>query len=514
MSFFKKSKKEPQQQQSNPSEKPGPNEKLISSQLEENLTEIKNIFSKTPDLVVTNLVIKQTNAKASLVYLGELTDSTMVNEHVLKPLLFQVDVNNENPTPNVSIAQIKEANTWSRITEGALQGKSILFVEQSPIAFLLDTGKWPERSIEDTPIESSVYAEHIGFTESGSKNIALIRKHIKNQNLKIEEYIIGERGKTKVSILYLDDVANPELIKELDTRMNKIKVDSISNCVELEEYIEDNPYSPFPQFLITERTDFSALEILAGRMVVVVDGAPNVLVAPATFFSFFKSMDDYTARWLVASFIRLLRYVGFFMAIFLPATYIAVIAFHFEVIPLKLLMSIGVSRERVPFPPFIEALIMEIALEMLREAGIRLPAKIGQTVGIVGGIVIGQAAVQAGIVSNIMVIVVALTAVASFIIPNYQMGASIRLIRFPMMIIASLFGFVGLSVGLMTLIIHLIELKSLGISYASPVSPLRFQDWKDLFIRFPQWSILKRPVSAMATQLRRADSSRPKGDKK
>ncbi|MDR4889904.1 spore germination protein [Fredinandcohnia sp. QZ13] len=514
MSFFKKYKKEPQQQQSNPSENSGSNEELISTQLEQNLTEVKSIFSKTPDLVVTNLVIKQTKAKASLVYLSELTDYTVVNDHVLKPLLFQVDVNNENPTPKVSLATIKEANTWSQITDGILQGKSVLFVDQSAVAFLLDTGKWPERSIEDTPIESSIYAEHIGFTESGSKNIALIRKHIQNQNLKIKEYIIGERGKTKVSILYLDDVANPELIKELDTRLIKIKVDSITNCVVLEEYIEDNPYSPFPQFLVTERTDLAASEILAGRMVMVVDGAPNVLVAPATFFSFFKSMDDYTSRWLVASFIRLLRYVGFFMAIFLPATYIAVIAFHFEVIPLKLLMSIGVSRERVPFPPFIEALIMEIALEMLREAGIRLPAKIGQTVGIVGGIVIGQAAVQAGIVSNIMVIVVALTAVASFIIPNYQMGASIRLIRFPMMILASLFGFVGLSVGLMILIIHLIELKSLGISYASPVSPLRFQDWKDLFIRFPQWSILKRPVSSMAIQLRRADSSRPKGDKK
>ncbi|WP_438823884.1 spore germination protein [Bacillus sp. JJ1566] len=502
-----------QQQQSQPQGNSGSNEK-INSKLEDNITNIQSIFSETPDLVVTSLVIKQTNANSSLVYLSGLTDSTKINENVIKPLLFQFDANSEDSTLKVSIGQIKEANTWSQIKEGILQGKSVLFVEQSSVAFLLDTGKWPERSVEDTPIESSVYAEHIGFTEAGSTNIALIRKHIQNQNLKIKEHTIGERGKTKVSILYLADVAKPDLLKELETRIKKIKVDSILNSVVLMEYIEDNPYSPFPQFLLTERTDFTALEILAGRIVIVVDGSPNVLVAPATFFSFFKSMDDYTSRWLVASFIRLLRYVGFFMAIFLPATYIAVIAFHFEVIPLKLLMSIGVSRERVPFPPFIEALIMEIALEMLREAGIRLPAKIGQTVGIVGGIVIGQAAVQAGIVSNIMVIVVALTAVASFIIPNYQMGASIRLIRFPMMIIASLFGFVGLSVGLMILIIHLIELKSLGVSYASPVSPLRIQDWKDLFIRLPQWTILKRPVSSLAIQLRRADSSRPKGDKK
>ncbi|MEH7381238.1 spore germination protein [Bacillus sp. JJ1533] len=514
MSFFKKYKKESQQEQSYPIENSGPNEELISLQLEANLAEIQSIFTKTPDLVVTKLVIEQTKAKASLVYLGELTDSTMVNEHVLRPLLFHVKTNNEDSSPKVSIARVKEVNKWSQITDGILQGKSVLFVDGSPVAFLLDTGKWPERSIEDTPIESSIYAEHIGFTENGSKNIALIRKHIQNQNLKIKEYSIGERGKTKVSILYLDDVVNPELIKELENRMKKIKVDSIINTGILAEFIEDNPYSPFPQLLLTERTDLAASEILEGRIVTVVDGSPNVLVAPTTFTSFFKSMDDYTSRWLVASFMRLLRYAGFFMAIFLPATYIAVIAFHFEVIPLKLLMSIGVSRERVPFPPFIEALIMEITLEMLREAGIRLPAKIGQTVGIVGGIVIGQAAVAAGIVSNIMVIVVALTAVASFIIPNYEMGASIRLIRFPMMITASLFGFVGLSVGFMTLVAHLIELKSLGISYASPISPLRIQEWKDLFIRFPQWSIFKRPVSSLPLQMRRADSNRPKGDKK
>ncbi|MEH7237607.1 spore germination protein [Bacillus sp. JJ1562] len=514
MSFFKKYKKENQQQPSTLIGNSDPNKELITQQLLDNIAKIQSIFTNTPDLVVTNLVIKQTNATSALVYLSGLTDSTKINEDVLKPLLFQSYGDNQGSTPKVSIGQIKETNTWSQITDGILQGKSVLFVDQNPVAFLLDTGKWPERSLEDTPIESSVYAEHIGFTEAGSTNIALIRKHIQNPNLKIKEHSIGERGKTNVSILYLEDVANRNLLKELETRIKKIKVDSILNCGVLAEYIEDNPYSPFPQLLITERTDFATSEMLDGRIVVVVDGSPNVLVAPTTFFSFFKSMDDYTSRWFVASFLRLLRYLGFFMAIFLPATYIAVIAFHFEVIPLKLLLSIGVSRERVPFPPFIEALIMEITLEMLREAGIRLPAKIGQTVGIVGGIVIGQAAVQAGIVSNIMVIVVALTAVASFIIPNYQMGASIRLVRFPMMITASLFGFVGLSVGFMTLLVHLIELKSLGISYSSPVSPLRFQDWKDLFIRFPQWSIMKRPVSSMAVQMKKADSSRPKGDKK
>lgn len=514
MSFFKKYKKEIRRQNPAPIETSIPQKELISLKLLDNIAEIQTIFSKTPDLVVKNIVIKQTKVPASLVYLSELTDHSTLNDHVLKPLIFHFDAEPQDSVPQVSIGQMKEVNAWSQIKDGILQGKSVLFVDQSQVAIILDTGKWPERSIEDTPIESSIYGEHIGFTETGSKNIALIRKHIQNQNLKINETIVGERGKTKLSILYLEDVANSDLLKELENRISKIEVDCILNTGVLAEYIEDNPYSPFPQLLMTERTDLAASELLDGRMAIVVDGSPNVLIAPTTFFSFFKSVDDYSSRWMVASFLRLLRYVGFFMAIFLPATYIAVIAFHFEVIPLKLLMSIGVSRARVPFPPFIEALIMEIALEMLREAGIRLPAKIGQTVGIVGGIVIGQAAVQAGIVSNIMVIVVALTAVASFIIPNYEMGSSIRMIRFPMMIIASLFGFVGLSVGFMTLMAHLLELKSLGLSFTSPLSPLRFRDWKDLFIRFPQWSITKRPISAQPIQIRKANSNRPEGEGK
>ncbi len=263
--------------------------------------------------------------------------------------------------------------------------------------------------------------------------------------------------------------------------------------------------------MLTERPDFAAAEILQGRYVIVVDRSPSVVIGPATFDSFFKSIDDYSSRWMVASFIRLMRYFGFLIAIFLPAIYIATISFHFEIIPLKLLFSIGVSRERIPFPPYIEAFIMELTLEMLREAGIRLPTKIGQTVGIVGGIVIGQAAVEAGIVSNIMVIVVALTAIASFIIPNYEMGSAIRIVRFPMMILASLFGFIGISVGLMIIVAHFIALESLGTPYGSPIAPLRFSDWKDVFIRFPQWSIKNRPLSTRAIQTQKSNSNRPKG---
>ncbi|WP_179602475.1 spore germination protein [Neobacillus driksii] len=512
MLFFRKYHNKKKQQSSFHIQNNDLSEKLISSQLLENIAEIQNIFSETPDLVVKNIVIKQTKCPAALVYLSGLTDTKTINNHVLNPLLFEVEKEQKDFDAQVSLGDVKENNTWQKIESAILAGNSVLFIDKRNKAFIFNTQGWPQRGIEDTTIESSLRGEHLGFTETGSTNIALIRRHIQNRELKMKEITVGARGNLKLTIMYLADVAKPEVLKELVDRLNKIDVDSILNAASLAEYIEDNPYSPFPQLFITERPDFAAAEILQGRIVTVVDRSPNVLIGPATFEIFFKSMDDYGARWLVASFIRLMRYFGFFVAIFLPATYIAVIAFHFEIIPLKLLLSIGASRERVPFPPFIEAIVMEITLEMLREAGIRLPAKIGQTVGIVGGIVIGQAAVEAGIVSNIMVIVVALTAIASFIIPNYDMGAAIRMLRFPMMIVASFFGFVGLTVGLMTLIAHFISLQSLGTPYGSPIAPLRFPDWKDLFIRFPEWSILKRPESTRAIQTLKAKSNRSEGD--
>ncbi|MEB8811919.1 spore germination protein, partial [Bacillus cereus] len=316
--------------------------------------------------------------------------------------------------------------------------------------------------------------------------------YIPNRELVLKEVFIGSRGKTKVSILYLRDVASEDVLKELETRIQNIVVDSIINTGEIIEFIEDNPYSPFPQFILTERPDSTVSHILHGRYVIVVDRSPNVLIAPVNFISFFQGIDDYNTRWLVSSSVRLLRFIGFFIALLLPATYVAFISFNYEVIPVQLYLSIAESRERVPFLPVIEALLMEITLEMMREAALRLPTPISQTVGIVGGIVIGQAAVQAGIVSNIMIIIVAVTTIASSIVPNYEMGLAIRLLRFPMMLLAALFGMVGIIIGWMTIIAHLVSLESLGTPYGSPLSPFHISGMKDTFVRFPLWSMKRR----------------------
>ncbi|GGI44335.1 spore germination protein [Paenibacillus marchantiophytorum] len=487
---------------------------FIDASLAQNLIVLRSIFTHTPDLIVREFTIKHTGEPAALVYLMGLVDKSSINNNVLKPLQFDTDITDTDGSFRLSIGQILRLNTWPHVENAILQGRSLLFVNGRLETFALDTQGWPQRAIEDPAIEASLKGAHQGFVETGTQNIALIRRYISNRELKMKELTVGLRANSAVSLLYLADVANPEVLQEFEDRIARLNVDTVINTGELAEYIEDNPYSPFPQFILTERPDAAASQILQGRIVAVLDRSPSVLVGPVTFTSFFQSVDDYSTRWSIATFIRLLRVFAFFIATFLPAFYIAVISYHFEIIPIKLLLTIGEFRGRVPFPPFVEAVIMEITLEMMREAGVRLPAPVGQTVGIVGGIVIGQAIVQAGLINNIMVIVVAFTAIASFILPNYDMVAAIRLIRFAMMIAAAMFGFVGIIIGMMTMIGHLISLESLGTPYTTPFAPMRFADWKDTFIRMPVWKMRKRPLSARPIQSTRQGDNHPEGDGK
>jgi len=484
----------------------------INTELSHNIAHLKAVFTHTPDLIVRHFTIKHSGEQAALVYLDGLVDKNSINNNVLRPLQFESEKSDAVGGLAVTVGHVQPLTQWAQIESAVLQASSVLLIAGRAEAYAMDTSGWPQRAIEDPQIEASLKGAHQGFVETGSQNIALLRRYIPNRELKVEEIRVGERGQTKVSVLYLADVTHPEVLQELMKRIRQLDIDVIINTGELAELIEDNPYSPFPQFILTERPDAAASQILQGRIVVVVDRSPSILVAPVTFSSFFQNVDDYSTRWSIATFIRLLRFLAFFVAILLPAFYIAITSYNFETIPVKLLITIGDSRGRVPFPPFVEAILMEITLEMMREAGIRLPAPVGQTVGIVGGIVIGQAIVQAGLVSNIMVIIVAFTAIASFILPNYDMVAAVRLLRFALMVAASMFGIVGIVIGMMTIIGHLIALESLGTPYGTPFAPMRFADWKDAFVRMPLWKMKKRPLSARAVQLKRQGSNHPEGD--
>ncbi|MED3570514.1 spore germination protein, partial [Bacillus thuringiensis] len=274
---------------------------------------------------------------------------------------------------------------------------------------------------------------------------------------------------------------------------------------ELSNYTKDQNWTPFPQAYLSERPDAISNHILDGKVAVLMDRSPGAMVVPMNLIGFFQTPDDYNIHWLIASFFRLLRFAGFIIAIFLPAFYIAIVSFHFEIIPIDLYTSIATSRVKVPFSPLLEAFIMEITLEMLREAGIRLPQPIGQTIGIVGGIVIGQAAVQAGLVSNVMVIIVSITAIASFIVSNYDLSSSIRLIRFPMMLLAYFYGIVGIVSGLMLLFAHFVSLTSYGSPYGMPIAPFRLQELKDSFVRFPISMITTRSSTGQPKQRKKKE---------
>ncbi len=472
----------------------------VQAKVAANLQHLKNeTFSAAPDLVIREFMITTDQTPAAIAYLGCMADRAMVQEHILHELL-QLQTSTDFNIRGVSIGEFFTTANWDEIAHAIMTGDCALWIEGHAEAYLFSTKGWPQRAIEDTRVETSVRGAHQGFIETGSLNIAMIRRYLPDQALKIKNIIVGSRGQSSISIMYLDDLADPQVLQGLQDRINRINVDAILNTGELAELIEDHPYSPFPQFLLTERPDNAASHLLKGKYIIIVDRSPSVIVAPADFVSFFQSVDDYSNRWLIATFIRILRFMALLISLLLPAVYIALISFNYEVIPIQLILSIAETRSRVPFPPIMEAILMEIMIEMMREAGIRLPAPIGQTIGIVGGIVIGQAAVQAGIVSNIMVIVVASTAIASFIIPNYDMGAAIRMLRFPMMLLAFMFGIVGIICGTIALIGHFVALESLGSPYGKPLAPWEFARMKDMFIRFPLWTIFNNTKEGPSKQ--------------
>ncbi|MBH0357701.1 spore germination protein [Bacillus toyonensis] len=455
---------------------------ILTISLSKNISALYLKFKHTPDLIVRYFQ----NQSAALVYLESLCNVELLSNQILKPLI-SCQWKIEEIGSIIPLYIRTGVNHWDKIIQSILHGKSILLIEGKDTSIIFDVSNTKQRSVEEPSAEKAIKSSHQGFIESSSDNIALIRQYIKNENLCINEINLDNSTKNRVSILFLDGIANSEVLYQLKNRIQNIQVRDILNTGELQELIEDQAFSPFPQCILTERPDTAAHHILEGRFVIINENSSYALIAPVTFISFFQHIDDYNLRIINSNLIRIVRFLAFYIAILLPAFYISLVAFNYELVPIKLLLTIGKYRSEVPFPPLIEALIMEIAFELLREASIRLPSAVSQTIGIVGAIVIGQAAVQAGIVSNMMIIIVASTAIASFIIPNSDMSSAIRLIRFPMMLMASLFGIIGIVIGMMTLIAHILSLKSLGL----PITPLQFSQFKDSLLRLPLWKIKK-----------------------
>lgn len=372
-----------------------------------------------------------------------------------------------------------------------LNGATAVFYQNQVYLAYITGGE--TRTVNQSETESVITGPHDAFVETAETNLSLLRRRIKSSHLKVIKLRVGEITKTDVYIMYIKGIANKHFVDLMIERISNIEIDAVVDGNMLTQYFDDQPNSVFPQFLTTERTDSAASKLVGGRVLCIVDGSPTIISAPSAFLEFFSSPDDYYQRWLLGTATRLLRLIAFLITVLFTAFYVSVTTYHYEMIPETLIVTLTQSRSRVPFPPLYEALLMETTIELLREAGARLPTKIGQTIGIVGGIVIGQAAVQAGLTSNILIIAVASSAIASFVVPSYVMSASIRLVRFGLIVLAGIWGNFGLILGVTALTIHMSSMTSLGSSYLTPVAPMKWNDWRDVFIRAPLWMIKGRP---------------------
>ncbi|MGM7720095.1 spore germination protein [Metabacillus sp. Hm71] len=380
------------------------------------------------------------------------------------------------------------------IKEKLLDGYVLISLSEYGIPSLLVKATLNKaRDVSLPEVEFSVVGPKEAFVESIESNINLIRKRVTNDKLRIFEMKIGDLSNTKLAVLYVEGVCNEENVHTVIQRIKDIQFDQISDSSFITQMISDDHNSPFPQLLDTERPDRVASILAEGKVGIIVDGSPHVLIGPTTLVEFFSAFDDYFYNWLTASFFRLIRLFAVAFSILVTPVYVAALTYHYELIPSDLLNTLISSRRDVPLPPILEALFLELTIELLREAGARLPTKVGQTIGIVGGIVIGTASVEAGLTSNILLIIVALSALASFTTPIYAMGNTIRMLRFPFLILAQWFGLVGIVICFSFLTTHLLRLTSLGRPFLEPIYPPRSIDMKDALIRLPFSLMSKRP---------------------
>lgn len=487
----------------------------LSCNIEDNQKRIQEVFKDCSDFVVRRFDVGDGKIKCFISYIESMAGKEDIEDNVLKALMTDsriIDVSRESEQDNllkvfsrilISDSEVSELFKLKDIVDKALNGHCILFVDGNSGVLAVDTKKIKARNVGVANIEPVIRGPQEAFVEDIVTNISLLRKRIKTPNLKTEKFEIGRLSKTEVVIAYIKGLAEDSLVRELRKRIKRIDIDVIVDSSYIEALISDEVYSPFPNMQVTERPDVCMGNLAEGRVLVLVDGSPFVLIVPGLFSDFFSASEDYYYNFYFATLLRVLRYLSFFTALLAPATYIAVTTFHQEMIPTPLLITIATARSEVPFPAIVEALLMELTFEILREAGVRLPQPIGPAISIVGGLVIGQGVVQAGIASQIMVIVVAITGIASFSLPRFNAAAAVRVLRFPMMILAATLGIYGIVIGLILLLIHLTSLRSFGVQFLSGYSTLTLEGWKDSVIKSPLWYLHKRPAYIQKNNLTR-----------
>lgn len=496
---------------------------VVSCSLSKNIDFLTTKYNAliNSDINIRNFTLnaKGKQYKAALFYIDGMVDTEIINNYVLKPLMLknktnldtsseQLILNKDNTlnyhtskSPNladliynslVTQNSIKEEKKFDEILNHINNGFTCLLVDTVNSAFCIEAKGYEFRTITPPKNEIVVRGPQEAFVENIRTNTSMIRRIVNNENLIIEQLQIGAVTKTNVAFCYMKNITNEDLVNEVRYRLSNLKIDTLINSGNLEQLIQDDSSILFPQIFATERSDRACNNLLAGRVVILVNGSPYALIAPAIFVDFITSPEDTNLRHQYGNLLRLIRTLAFFIAIFLPSFYIAVTNFHHELLPTELAFAISSMRKSIPFPVIIELLVMEVSFELIREASLRVPSPIGSTIGIIGGLVLGEAAVSANLVSPLLIIIVALTGICSYAIPDFSLNLTIRAFRFAYTILGFLAGFLGISVGLFIQLILLSKLQSFGVSYFSPYLPCGNKNTEASFYIKPIWKREKR----------------------
>ncbi|MFD0670735.1 spore germination protein [Cohnella sp. GCM10027633] len=457
----------------------------IDSFADETEQRLEQLFSGQSDYRSRRLTIGGTACR--LIYMDTLVDSSLVQQFVLTPLL---DRPSEPVRDVVTVLDYAETESLEEAAKAIVEGYTVLLRDGDRSLYLLGTQLKKERALTIPFNERVIRGSNEAFNENLDTTVNLMRNLINTPEFIVREYTIGRRSQTRVVLMYVKTIADETMAEELGKRIGGIDIDYLESPGFVDELIRERKFSLFPQTLVTERPDRARAYAMEGKFVVAADGSPDMVVLPVSFWSFFQSPEDYQVSWFVGTVFRLLRIACLFLTIGLPALYVSVSSFNPQLLPINFVNTLQSSLKYVAFPPFLEALSMMLLLEVLREATIRLANPVGQTIGVVGGIVIGTVVVQSNLVSNTMVIIAALTGLASFILPSYEMSSAIRLLSYPALFLSALFGLLGLVVFFMMLCIHLCRLETMGVPYFKP--PFTLDETKDTLFRAPVWSMAKR----------------------
>lgn len=475
----------------------------LTKELEQNMAAIRARFRDCGDIVMREFCIGGGAGRLWMIYTDNIVDGDTIRDCIMTNLMLRYENGQREGlletllNQAIAVGEMAKITTIAEVCDAVLWGDTVLLMDGDDFALQASTKSFPTRGVNKAETEVVVQGPKDAYTEVVSTNIVLTRRRIRDTALKLKRKKGGSRSRTDIALLYMEDLVRPEILREIERQLDGLQADALFDSGALEQLLEKRKYSPFPQLQMTERPDKTASALLEGRVVLLVDNTPYAILLPATLNTFLQASEDYYDRWEIMSFIRLLRYGAALLSVLLPGLYIAFAVYHPHVLPTALALKIAFTREAIPFSVVWEVLIMELSFELLREAGIRLPSPVSSTIGIVGGIIIGSAAVEAGIVSPVVVIVAALTGICSFVIPNVSLASGLRLSKYPVIFLAAIFGLLGVWAGILLLLAHLAGLVSYGIPYLYPYCSSSVNgdvDWEDSILRLPLSKMKRRPI--------------------